>query len=63
MSHKQNRIVKEKAPNKYDKCVLCNTDTEYDEFDHIDSRYFYVEGAGQLCPKCWNETYEQKNDK
>ena len=63
MSHKQNRIVKEKAPNKYDKCVLCNIETEYDEFDHIDSRYFYVEGAGQLCPKCWNETYEQKNDK
>ena len=38
-----------------DKCVICNTDTQYDEFNHIDMRYFYVEGCGQLCPKCYND--------
>ncbi len=55
--------MNEKKPNKQDKCVICNCETQYDEFDHVDSRYFYVEGAGQLCPECWNNTYEQKNTK
>ena len=32
--------MKEKKPNKHDKCILCRVETEYDEFDHIDSRYF-----------------------
>ena len=36
-----------------DKCVVCGTFTEYDEFDHVDKRYFYVEGSGQLCPACY----------
>ena len=38
---------------KKDKCVVCGTFTEYDEFDHIDKRYFCVEGSGQLCPACY----------
>ena len=46
--------------NKKDKCVSCKKETQYDEFDHIDSRNFYIEGAGQLCPECYNEIY-QKN--
>ena len=45
---------------KKDKCVLCKKDTQYDEFDHIDFRHFYIEGVGQLCPQCHNETYEKK---
>ncbi len=52
--------MNEKTPNKYDKCVICNVETEYDELDHIDKRYFYVEGAGQLCPKCYNQIHERK---
>ena len=36
-----------------DKCVVCGSFTEYDEFDHIDKRYFYVEGSGQLCRACY----------
>ena len=55
--------MNEKKPNKYDKCVICNVETEYDELDHIDKRYFYVEGAGQLCPKCYNQIHERKNAK
>ena len=38
---------------KKDKCVVCGTFTEYDEFDHIDKRYFYFEGSGQLCSACY----------
>ena len=56
-------IANDRTPNKRDKCVSCHAETEYDEFDHIDLRYFYVEGAGQLCAECWKEIYEQKNPK
>ena len=45
-----------------DKCVICDTDTQYDEFTHIDMRYYYIEGCGQLCPKCYNDTYESSRD-
>ena len=46
--------------SKKDKCVSCGVETQYDAFDHIDLRYFYIEGCGQLCPKCFDDTY-QKN--
>ena len=40
-----------------DKCVGCGCETEYDVNEHIDNRMFYVEGAGQLCKKCWDKVY------
>ena len=46
--------------SKKDKCVSCGVETQYDAFDHIDLRYFYLEGSGQLCPKCFDDIY-QKN--
>ncbi len=42
---------------KKDKCVGCGIETQYDEFDHIDFRNFYIEGAGQLCPDCFDKLY------
>ena len=42
---------------KKDKCVSCGIETRYDEFDHIDFRNFYIEGAGQLCPDCYDRIY------
>ena len=47
---------------KKDKCVSCGVDTQYDEFDHIDFRNFYIEGAGQLCVECFNNIYKPKNE-
>jgi len=41
-----------------DKCILCAVDTVYDVDVNIDNRLFYVEGAGQLCKECYEETYE-----
>jgi hypothetical protein len=36
-----------------DLCVICGRETPY-EFDvHIDKRYGYIEGAGQLCNFCY----------
>ena len=38
--------------NPIEKCVICGEETQYRFNDHIDLRYNYVEGAGQLCDKC-----------
>lgn len=35
-----------------DTCVICGVDTPYEFQTHIDLRYGYVEGLGQLCEKC-----------
>jgi hypothetical protein len=44
--------------NPIEKCVICGVDTEYRFRTPIDFRYNYVEGAGQLCPKCANKDEE-----
>jgi hypothetical protein len=36
-----------------EKCVMCGTHTRYNISDHIDTRYGYIEGVGQLCPPCY----------
>jgi hypothetical protein len=38
--------------NPIEKCVICGEATQYRFNDHIDYRFNYVEGAGQLCVKC-----------
>jgi hypothetical protein len=40
-----------------EKCVLCRKKTKYKKTDPIEDRQHYVEGSGQLCPECWDETY------
>ena len=42
-----------------EKCIMCSVDTGIAVDTHIDTREYYVEGAGQLCEKCWLETYKQ----
>jgi hypothetical protein len=41
----------------YDTCVCCNVETNEPRDKHIDFRYHYIEGVGQLCSKC-AEKYE-----
>ena len=36
----------------YDICVVCGKQTSYKKTDHIDYRYGYIEGSGQLCFEC-----------
>lgn len=36
-------------------CVVCNVITPEPKNKHIDYRSNYIEGAGQLCEKCFNE--------
>jgi hypothetical protein len=38
-----------------DHCILCGVETIYDKSTHVDMRMGYIEGAGQLCPKCYSE--------
>jgi recombinational DNA repair protein (RecF pathway) len=47
---------------KLEKCVLCGEETEYHLNDDINLRKYYIEGAGQLCKKCYDELYN-KNKK
>jgi len=37
-----------------DKCVLCNKETPYEFETHVDYRYGYVDGVGQLCRSCYD---------
>lgn len=34
-------------------CVLCGKDTGYKWSEPIWNRNYYIEGAGQLCRKCY----------
>ena len=45
-----------------EKCIVCTDETPYMECTHIDSRECYVDGAGQLCKKCWTEIYSDKDE-
>ena len=39
--------------NPIEICILCGKETPYHFNDHIDFRYGYVEGAGQLRKNCY----------
>lgn len=36
-----------------DICIMCGVETPYEFETHIDYRYGYIEGAGQLCKTCY----------
>ena len=48
--------------NPRERCVICNQVTQYTRNTHIETRGCYVEGCGQLCPKCYNDTYESSSN-
>lgn len=37
-----------------DKCIKCGKETSYDYEVSVDLRIGYVEGAGQLCLRCYS---------
>lgn len=43
-----------------DHCIICGVETAYDFETHIDLRIGYIEGAGQLCSKCY--THEDSEE-
>jgi len=46
-----------------DECVVCKYDTEYDGYDNIKDRKYYVEGKGQLCSWCYKRRFRNKQEK
>ena len=54
------RLMKETESDSDEPCVLCGAKTGYKRSDPIQQRSHYIEGAGQLCPFCYHETYEQE---
>lgn len=47
----------------YDNCVMCNCVTNEPKHRNIDNRNFYIEGSGQLCERCFVETYNYGRNK
>jgi len=39
-----------------DICVMCGVETPYDFETHIDARIGYIEGTGQFCSECYNQS-------
>jgi len=54
---KVDRVELLKNLNK-DVCVSCDTVTPYSKETNIVERNYYIEGAGQLCKKCYNKIYK-----
>lgn len=50
-------IDEDMIPDTIEKCVSCNTNTQYRFNDNIFNREYYVQGAGQLCKECYEEVY------
>ena len=43
-----------------DRCVSCVVETQYDVTENINNRFYYVEGAGQLCKDCYERVYNSQ---
>jgi hypothetical protein len=43
-----------------DKCVMCGVETEYDIHTNVNLRFRYIDGAGQLCKKCYDGDETEK---
>jgi len=37
----------------FEQCIMCGEETTVLKTTHVDFRYGYVEGAGQLCRECY----------
>ena len=44
--------------NEFEHCILCGVETAVKIGTHVDMRHGYIEGAGQLCPNCYNRGTE-----
>jgi hypothetical protein len=42
--------------DKKDKCVMCECETQYNRSTSIHLRYYYIEGCGQMCTKCYKKS-------
>lgn len=52
MENQEKKTTDQVKETPYEICVLCGKETDVPKTEHIDTRYHYIEGAGQLCDKC-----------
>tara|TARA_R110002020_G_scaffold147195_10_gene322447 strand:+ start:607 stop:786 length:180 start_codon:yes stop_codon:yes gene_type:complete len=52
MEEEQNKLLGV-SENGKDLCISCGEESDYSYYTHIDYRIGYIEGAGQLCKKCY----------
>jgi len=45
--------------NNFEECIICHCKTNIPVRMYIEEREYYVEGAGQLCPKCFKELFSK----
>lgn len=57
MKKKNLKLSKKESKPEMEECICCGAETNEPKDKHIDFRYNYIEGAGQLCSKC-AEKYE-----
>ena len=59
MNNKIKKLPKDdsKVVVEMDECIVCGIETNEPKDKHVDFRFNYIEGAGQLCSKC-AEKYE-----
>lgn len=56
-----NKIVNEElATRGRESCIRCGEPTDILIDTPIDRRKYFVEGAGQMCEKCWIEVYDKE---
>ena len=48
--------------NEYEVCALCGNVTDVKVKKPIDARDYYIDGVGQLCPKCYTLITNQNAD-
>jgi len=48
-------VSKVKIKSSTEKCISCGAETNVPVTQHVDYRYFYVEGAGQCCKECFEK--------
>lgn len=46
-----------KLIKNFERCVSCGVTILIDKSTPIDNRLYYIEGSGQLCVHCHQETY------
>jgi len=56
---KNDKPIKLPLEDKEDPCVSCGGYTGYKFSTPVAQRYNYVEGAGQLCAKCYSDDYKK----
>ena len=55
------KAEQESKQDEYEICILCGDVTGVKRSTHVDFRTGYIEGAGQLCNKCWNKGTDRRH--